>query len=110
MGVDFVALFENKDKEQDVMLRDRDLIVVPAQEQTVKLTGQVVNPGLYIYKPGMTLKHYLDEAGGYNWNVRKSKVRIIKSKTGEWMKRAMIPLSRSAIRFLSRKSRSVIGG
>ncbi|NLP11636.1 hypothetical protein GX408_14660 [bacterium] len=86
MGVDFVALFENKDHTQDILLRDRDLIIIPAQEQTVKLTGQVVNPGLYIYKPGQTLNYYLQEAGGYNWNVRKSKVRIIKNKTGEWMK------------------------
>ncbi len=86
MGVDFVALFERKDRAQDVILRDRDFIVVPAQEQTVKITGQVINPGLYIYKPNMTLAYYLKEAGGYNWNARKQKVRIIKSKTGEWMK------------------------
>jgi len=86
MGVDFVALFERKDQSQDVLLRDRDVIVVPALEQTVKITGQVINPGLYIYEPGMTLSHYLKEAGGYNWNARKSKARIIKSKTGEWMK------------------------
>jgi polysaccharide biosynthesis/export protein len=86
MGVDFVALFEHKDKAQDVVLRDRDFIVVPAQEQTVKITGQVINPGLYIYKPNMTLSYYLKEAGGYNWNARKNKIRIIKSKTGEWMK------------------------
>jgi protein involved in polysaccharide export with SLBB domain len=86
MGVDFVALFEGKDKTQDVLLRDRDLIVIPAQEQTIKITGQVVNPGLYIYKPGRTLSYYLKEAGGYNWNARTGKVRVIKSKTGEWMK------------------------
>ncbi len=86
MGVDFVALFDGKDKTQDVLLRDRDLIVIPAQEQTIKITGQVVNPGLYLFTPGKTLAHYLGEAGGYNWNARKSKVRVIKSKTGEWMK------------------------
>jgi len=86
MGVDFIALFEQKDHTQDIVLRDRDLIIIPAQEQTVKLTGQVVNPGLYIYKPGQTMNYYLQEAGGYNWNVRKNKVRIIKNKTGEWMK------------------------
>lgn len=85
MGVDFVALFDGKDKTQDVLLRDRDLIVIPALEQTIKITGQVINPGLYVYKPGMTLAYYLSEAGGYNWNARTSKVRVIKNKTGEWM-------------------------
>ncbi|HOT97527.1 MAG TPA: SLBB domain-containing protein [bacterium] len=86
MGVDFSALFERGDKSQDVLLRDRDLINIPAKEQTVKVSGQVVNPGLYPYQPGKTLKHYLNEAGGFNWNARKSRVRIIRSQTGEWTK------------------------
>ena len=86
MGVDFVALFEKGDKSQDVLLRDRDLIFIPAQERTVKVAGQVINPGLYPYTPNMPLKHYLEEAGGYNWNARKSRIRLIRSKTGEWAK------------------------
>jgi len=86
MGVDFVALFEKGDKSQDVILRDHDLIHIPAQEMTVKVTGQVLNPGLYPYKPNMNVKHYLTEAGGFNWNARKSRVRLIRSQTGEWAK------------------------
>lgn len=86
MGVDFVALFEKGDKSQDVILRDHDLIHIPAQEMTVKVTGQVLNPGLYPYKPDMNVKHYLTEAGGFNWNARKSRVRLIRSQTGEWAK------------------------
>ncbi|MBN2357157.1 SLBB domain-containing protein, partial [candidate division KSB1 bacterium] len=86
MGINFIALFEKNDTSQDVLLRDRDLVYIPAQEKTVKLTGQVVYPGLYSYRPGMTLNYYLKEAGGYNWNARKSKVRIIKANTGEWVK------------------------
>lgn len=86
MGVDFRALFEKNDLSKDVLLMDRDQIIVPAQEQTVKITGQVVFPGLYTYVPGKTLKYYLREAGGYNWNARRSKVRIIRSNTGEWVK------------------------
>jgi protein involved in polysaccharide export with SLBB domain len=86
MGVDFTALFERGDKSQDVILRDHDLIFIPAQEQTVKVTGQVINPGLYTYKPNQTVKYYLAEAGGYNWNARKSRMRIIRSQTGEWAK------------------------
>jgi len=86
MGVDFVALFQRGDKTQDVILRDDDLIVVPAKEMTVNVTGQVINPGLLPYEPNKPLKYYIKEAGGYNWNARKSKIRVIKGKTGEWMK------------------------
>ena len=86
MGVDFVGLFDHKDSRQDVILRDRDLIAIPPQEKTVKITGQVINPGLFPYEPGRTMAYYIQRAGGYNWNVRKSKVRVIKGSTGEWMK------------------------
>jgi len=86
MGVDFVALFEKGDKSQDMILRDNDLIVVPAREMTVKVSGQVINPGLFPYDANKTLRYYVDEAGGYNWNARKSKIRVIKAKTGEWVK------------------------
>ncbi|MBN2413599.1 SLBB domain-containing protein [candidate division KSB1 bacterium] len=86
IAVDFIALFENNDKSQDVLLKDDDLIVIPAKGLTVNVTGQVVNPGLFQHKSGEKLNFYITEAGGYNWNARKNKVRIIKAKTGEWMK------------------------
>ncbi len=86
MGIDFRALFEKNDRSKDILLSDRDQIIIPAIEQTVKITGQVVFPGLYTYVPGKTLNYYLKEAGGYNWNARKSKVRLIRSNTGEWVK------------------------
>ena len=86
MGVDFRALFEDSDMTQDVILKDNDLIVVPERELTVNITGQVINPGLFPYQSAHSLSYYIEEAGGYNWNARKSKVRIIKARTGEWMK------------------------
>jgi len=86
MGVNFNALFEKNDLSQNVILRDRDVISIPSQEITVKLTGQVIYPGLYPYEPGKTMKFYLEKAGGFNWNARKSKARIIKANTGEWAK------------------------
>ena len=86
MGIDFIALFENNDKSHDVILKDDDLIVVPGKELTVKVAGQVINPGLFPYKDQAPLKYYIEESGGYNWNARKSHIRVIKGKTGEWMK------------------------
>jgi protein involved in polysaccharide export with SLBB domain len=86
MGIDFVALFVQKDNRQDAILRDKDLIVVPSMEMTVKVSGQVMSPGLLPYEANRTLRYYIQKAGGYNWNVRKSKIRVIKGDTGEWIK------------------------
>jgi polysaccharide export outer membrane protein len=86
MGVNFIQLFEKGDSTQDAILMDNDLINIPAQELTVNVSGQVIKPGLFPYKEGGTLNYYIKEAGGYNWNARRSKVRIIKARTGEWMR------------------------
>lgn len=85
MGIDFVGLFEKGDKSQDVIMQNRDRVVVPAREKTVSVAGQVINPGLFPYEPGRTLAYYIEKAGGYNWNARTSKIRLIKRRTGEWL-------------------------
>jgi protein involved in polysaccharide export with SLBB domain len=85
MPVDFRALFKEGNTNFDIPLADGDIIVIPAKGQSVSVFGQVVNPGLYSYVPGWTMEQYIDMAGGYNWNARRHKVRIIKSKHREWM-------------------------
>jgi len=82
--VDFRALYEEGDRSQDIHLLDNDLIVVPEKERTVKVEGFVAKPGLLPYVEGEDYSYYIREAGGYNFNARKSKVRIIKNRTGEW--------------------------
>ncbi|MBD3383582.1 hypothetical protein GF407_01535 [candidate division KSB1 bacterium] len=86
MPVDFVALFEESDERYDATLLNGDIIIVPTVGQTIRVNGQVVNPGLYPHHSGKTMQYYIQLAGGYNWRAHKSKIRIIKSKHGEWMK------------------------
>ena len=86
MAVDFEKLFVENDEAHNILLRDRDVINVPPVGKTVTVTGQVLYPGLVAYKPGQNLDYYIKEAGGYNWNARKNKIRIIKAKTKEWIK------------------------
>lgn len=86
MPIDFVSLFEENDRRYDAALQNGDVIVVPTVGQTVRVNGQVVNPGLYPYHPNQTMEYYINLAGGFNWHAQKSKTRIIKAKHGEWMK------------------------
>lgn len=86
IAVDFKKLFIDNDRSHDILLRDRDLIRVPTKGRTVNVTGQVVHPGLVTFKPGQGLDYYIKKAGGYSWNAHKNKVRIIRAKTGEWVK------------------------
>ncbi|MBD3377784.1 hypothetical protein GF406_22330 [candidate division KSB1 bacterium] len=85
MPIDFERLLKRDDTRHDIVLKNKDVIVIPTRGLTVSVVGQVVTPGLYPYRPGQDLDYYLTLAGGYNWNAQKRKTRVIKSKTGEWM-------------------------
>jgi len=84
--VDFVRLFVRNDLAQDITLRDGDVIEVPTLSPTVNVAGQVNSPGLVRYVPGENYEYYIEKAGGFSWNARKRKMRIIKAQTGKWIK------------------------
>jgi protein involved in polysaccharide export with SLBB domain len=84
--VDFEKLFLLNDTSQDVILQKGDVIQVPPVRKTVNVSGQVNNPGAILFTPGKAFEYYISQAGGYNWNARKGKVRVIKGSTGQWLK------------------------
>ena len=86
MSVDFVRLFTMGDSTQNIILRDGDQIIVPRRKNFVRVSGQVLFPGNVIYHPAWEIKDYIRYTGGFNWNARKSKIRIIRAQTGEWLK------------------------
>jgi len=83
---DFEGLFNGGDKAQDVLLRDNDEIEIPVQAKTVRVSGQVLNPGLVKWEEGKNYQYYIEKCGGYSYNARKSKTRIIRASTGTWLK------------------------
>jgi protein involved in polysaccharide export with SLBB domain len=84
--VDFEKLFLLNDTGQDVILNRGDLIEVPTVRKTINVSGQVNNPGAILFNPGKKVEYYISQAGGYNWNARKGRVRVIKGSTGQWLK------------------------
>jgi protein involved in polysaccharide export with SLBB domain len=86
VACDFEKLFVNHQAAQDILLKDGDIINIPARSLVVKVSGNVVNPGLIEYEPGKDYAYYIKKAGGFSFKARKGKVRIIKGITGEWIK------------------------
>ncbi len=86
MSVDFVCLFTMGDSTQNIVLRDGDQIIVPRRKNFVRVSGQVLFPGNVIYHSAWEIKDYIRYTGGFNWNARKNKIRIIRAQTGEWLK------------------------
>ncbi|HHE37371.1 MAG TPA: hypothetical protein ENL20_02225, partial [Candidatus Cloacimonetes bacterium] len=85
-SVAFEKLCRDKDENLDVVLKNNDYIYFPSKTVTVSVSGQVKNPGLITYLPEKNYLYYIEQAGGFSWNPRKSKIRIIRAKSGEWLK------------------------
>lgn len=62
--IDLDQLVNDEDLDQDVILNNNDEIFVPRAPNTVYVTGEVNNPGLYKFIPGDDIKDYIDKAGG----------------------------------------------
>jgi protein involved in polysaccharide export with SLBB domain len=83
--IDFVKLIQNRDSTQDVILRDEDIIYVPANNQTVLVHGQVQKPGYVPFVPGMRYKYYIEKVGGYSELAVSGDAKVIKRATLEWL-------------------------
>lgn len=86
MAVDFERLFVEGDLTQDILLKHGDSIVIPKKMEMVNVTGEVRYPGLIPFVPGEGVNAYIDRTGGYSWNADQGKARVIKGKTGVWVK------------------------
>ena len=83
---DFAALFLQGDPEKDILMKDNDEVYIPVQAKTIRVSGQIVNPGLLNWEPGRSYQYYIEQSGGYSYNARKSKIRVIRASTGTWLK------------------------
>lgn len=62
--VDVEALFYDEDQNENVYLHDGDKIFIPKKPNTIVVDGEVNNPGLYRFIEGLSVKDYIDNAGG----------------------------------------------
>jgi len=84
--VDFERLFNDNDLSQDIILKPMDVVRIPKVRNTVAVSGAVENHGSGMYRPEMDIDYYIDQAGGYTLEARKSKVKLIKGDTGVWLR------------------------
>ncbi|NLT51607.1 MAG: hypothetical protein GXX85_11895 [Ignavibacteria bacterium] len=64
VALDMEKVYYNEDEDEDIFLKNGDSIYVPATPNTVFLTGEVNNEGLFKYIPGDDVKDYIKRAGG----------------------------------------------
>lgn len=63
--------------ELDVLLEPGDFIYLPKRPSTVAVSGEVLNPGAFQYRPGLGLDDYLGMAGGANDAAETSETFVV---------------------------------
>lgn len=72
VGIDLEAALANPGSDADLVLREGDVLTVPEYNNTVKVNGAVMMPNTVSYAKGKSVKYYLNQAGGYSANAKKS--------------------------------------
>ena len=77
VGIDLEAALANPGSDADILLRDGDVLLIPEYLNTVKISGNVLYPNVVSYNSNMTVKDYIDMAGGYGFNSKKSRAYVV---------------------------------
>ncbi|KAB4447044.1 capsule biosynthesis protein [Bacteroides thetaiotaomicron] len=77
VGIDLEKALTNPKGSADLVLREGDVVFIPKNNNTVTINGAVMVPNTVSYMKGKDVDYYLNQAGGYSDNARKSKKFIV---------------------------------
>ena len=77
VGIDLEKALANPGSMADIVLREGDVVFIPKSTNTVKINGAVMVPNTVSYIAGKNIDYYLNQAGGYSDNAKKSKKFIV---------------------------------
>ena len=84
LRVDLTQLLDRGDMTQNLDLLSGDVVYIPLQkalnasELKIYLEGEVKNPGIYDYRPGLTVLHACIMAGGFAKHAAPNRTKIIR--------------------------------
>ncbi|MFM6994316.1 MAG: SLBB domain-containing protein [Sediminibacterium sp.] len=82
--IDLYAFMQNGDQSQNMGLKDRDVIRVPAYKGRVEITGQVKRPGIFeINSNTENFNQFLQYAGGFDDTAYTAWVKVIQKNDKE---------------------------
>jgi protein involved in polysaccharide export with SLBB domain len=77
VGIDLGKALQNPGSDYDLVLQEGDHLIVPEYENTVRINGAVMYPNTVSYKGDENVSYYINQAGGYLDNAKKSKMFVI---------------------------------
>jgi len=77
VGINMTDILYKPGTKKDLFLEDGDIINIPKELQTVKVSGEVLSPNTVIYTKTKGFKQYVLNAGGFGQNALKGRSYII---------------------------------
>lgn len=77
VAINLADAIENPGSENDVVLRAGDVLNIPEQTSTIKVSGEVNYPVTLTWEKGKNVKYYIKHAGGYSEMARKRGVYMV---------------------------------
>ena len=77
VGIDLEAALANPGGDADIPLRDGDVLLIPEHLNIVKISGNVLYPNVVSYNSNMTIKDYIQMAGGYGFDAKRSRAYVV---------------------------------
>ncbi len=77
VGIDLPRILKRPKANYDLILEDGDVIYVPKQLQTVKVSGEVLSPSSVLYAGSKGFRRYIGESGGFSPKAMKKRSYVI---------------------------------
>lgn len=77
IGINLQEIMANPNNTDNLIVEDGDEIVIPKKNQAIKVRGEVLFPTQFAFEEGLTMKDYIDKAGGFTSNAQKRKSFVI---------------------------------
>lgn len=84
-SIDFTKLSNPNSETSKYLVKDNDIIIIPSEDSSVYVFGQVSSPGHITYIPGKDYQYYIEKANGFGEFAEKSDVMIIKGVSHSWI-------------------------
>lgn len=76
IAIDLSIILQVPAVTENILLLDGDRLFVPRELQTVKLSGELLNPISVAYRPNQSVKDYISQAGGFTEKALKRSVYV----------------------------------
>lgn len=77
VAIDFEEVLEKPGSPSDLFVKAGDIISIPPELQTVRVTGEVNNNVILKYDKGKNYKQYVNDSGGFNSSASKKYSTIL---------------------------------